>query len=111
MSRQKDRFLFFSLFRRVEIDLFVQFCVEVEEGDFGLLIESVGAHLDGGHAVVEDRHCLDDVDQSSGRDDLVNTTVYECLADDVCPVDQLLDEGVVGYLYRCCYLLEERLRD
>ena len=51
------------------------------------------------------------MDQSSSRDDLVNTTVDECLADDVCPVDEFLDKVVVRNFDRTGHFVENLFLD
>ena len=48
-------------------------------------IETVEAHLDCLHTVREDAVSTDDVDKTTGRDHLIDTTILESLTDDVCP--------------------------
>ena len=77
------------------IDGIIEFRVEVAECGLRIVIESVQCHIDGSLTRLEDGEGLDDVFQSSGRDDFVDSTLAECSADHVCPFSETTSEILI----------------
>ena len=79
-------------FRGFYIGFGVNLTVETQEPLAGVIIESCKTHSDGFGLVTEDRPGVHDVHQTAGRNDFVNRTLIEGLADDFRPGGQMSSE-------------------
>ena len=73
-------------------EISINFVIQFQECLLGFIIETIDTDLDCFCLVSKDAVCLDDMDQSAGGDNLIDTAVIEGLADDVCPICKTLAE-------------------
>ena len=83
-----------ELSHRFNLHVCINFIIEINERLLCLIIETVDANLDCFHAITPDSVCTDNVNQTTGADYFINTTVLEGLTDDVCPVSKVGAEPV-----------------
>ena len=77
------------------LEISIHLVIQFQECLLGFIIKTIHAHLDCLCLVLEDAVSTDDVNQSAGADDFLNTTIVEGLADDVSPVTKTLTEVTV----------------
>ena len=76
-----------------DLNLTIHFVVEFHERLFGLIIKTIQTDLNGLGLVTKDVIGTDNVDQTTGGDHFIHTTIKEGLTDDVSPGTQILSKG------------------